>query len=559
VLTIERDVGNSTVRKQLYIGGLLEQEELATAPGGGSYSDWTTWAQWTWNAVKTRLYIPGPGGVIGVYNYQMDAATTAGQKRHWFHYDHLGSIVAVTNDAAGYGEKVAAMSYDPWGVRRDPATWDGIVSGHPAPLPNAAAEFTDRGFTGHEMLDHLGLVHMNGRIYDPHISRFLSPDPFIQFPGFFDSYNRYSYVLNNPLKYTDPSGYTSTVPKERGAWDFFKSMWRPILAIIVAVVLHQYWIVEKGFGFWAYVGIGAISGGIAGGLQGAAYGALAAALFYGVGQFWNAQYGKEAQALMKFDDPLIETARALSHGVTGGALAAAQGGKFQHGFLPATFSSMTNSFLSVKFPAIDIENRILVAATIGGTASALGGGKFMNGAMTATFETICNAVAAGAARKGYGGRYTAEDEAMLHHKTSAHVIAVPEGSDVWGESDAEHTAYYENRVASTNEVISQAGSPSRVEFIRYKNGVDLANRLEGFKVLSLMIQVHGGDNGIIVHYNGRYGAVYLYEGAALYYWMYDHNLIQYKPTWSYCTPRTTVIFKEELNRRLKHIRKIEGL
>jgi hypothetical protein len=48
---------------------------------------------------------------------------------------------------------------------------------------------------------------MNGRVYDPEVGRFLSADPFIQAPYNSQSYNRYSYVLNNPLKYVDPSGY----------------------------------------------------------------------------------------------------------------------------------------------------------------------------------------------------------------------------------------------------------------------------------------------------------------------------------------------------------------
>jgi RHS repeat-associated protein len=56
------------------------------------------------------------------------------------------------------------------------------------------------------MLDDLGLVHMNGRIYDPLLGRFLSPDPIIQFPNDLQNYNRYTYALNNPLKYTDPTG-----------------------------------------------------------------------------------------------------------------------------------------------------------------------------------------------------------------------------------------------------------------------------------------------------------------------------------------------------------------
>ena len=56
---------------------------------------------------------------------------------------------------------------------------------------------------------------MNGRIYDSEIARFLSPDPIIQDPYNMLSYNRYSYCLNNPLKYIDPSGYSYKAMLER--------------------------------------------------------------------------------------------------------------------------------------------------------------------------------------------------------------------------------------------------------------------------------------------------------------------------------------------------------
>ena len=64
---------------------------------------------------------------------------------------------------------------------------------------------TKRGFTGHEHIDELDLIHMNGRVYDPGIGRFLSPDPNVQLPKSTQGFNRYAYVQNNPLKYTDPS------------------------------------------------------------------------------------------------------------------------------------------------------------------------------------------------------------------------------------------------------------------------------------------------------------------------------------------------------------------
>ena len=63
-----------------------------------------------------------------------------------------------------------------------------------------------RGFTGHEHLEMFGLINMNARLYDPVLGRFLSPDPIIQVPDFTQSYNGYSYAMNNPLSYKDPNG-----------------------------------------------------------------------------------------------------------------------------------------------------------------------------------------------------------------------------------------------------------------------------------------------------------------------------------------------------------------
>mgnify|MGYP006284799813 CR=1 FL=1 len=90
------------------------------------------------------------------------------------------------------------FSYDPWGRRRDANNWNNYEVTEPT-------LFT-RGHTGHEHIGGYGLINMNGRVYDARLGRFLSPDPYIQSP-FSQSFNRYSYVVNNPLKYIDPDGY----------------------------------------------------------------------------------------------------------------------------------------------------------------------------------------------------------------------------------------------------------------------------------------------------------------------------------------------------------------
>ena len=89
------------------------------------------------------------------------------------------------------------FKYDAWGNLRNPTTWSGSYTGVPR---------FDRGFTGHEHHRHFGLINMNGRMYDPVMSCFLSVDSYVQDPENPQNFNRYAYCLNNPLKYTDPDG-----------------------------------------------------------------------------------------------------------------------------------------------------------------------------------------------------------------------------------------------------------------------------------------------------------------------------------------------------------------
>ncbi|MDY0102375.1 MAG: RHS repeat-associated core domain-containing protein, partial [Lentimicrobium sp.] len=142
---------------------------------------------------KTINYITSPEGLTAI-----EITTNPGEREwYWVFTDHLGSITALVRNSDG---QEFEMSYDAWGNRRDPATWETYTSNMPSFI-------TDRGFTGHEHLDEFTLINMNGRMYDPQTARFLSRDPIIADPGNPAGYNPYAYVLNNPLKYTDPSGY----------------------------------------------------------------------------------------------------------------------------------------------------------------------------------------------------------------------------------------------------------------------------------------------------------------------------------------------------------------
>ena len=119
--------------------------------------------------------------------------------RHYILKDHLGSWTTIT-DAEGNVEQ--ELSFDAWGTLRDPETWHGFSQAEPVEAP-----MFDRGYTGHEHMTAFGLINMNGRCYDPLMSSFLSVDEYVQDPTSAQNFNRYAYCLNNPLKYTDPSGW----------------------------------------------------------------------------------------------------------------------------------------------------------------------------------------------------------------------------------------------------------------------------------------------------------------------------------------------------------------
>ncbi|MCG7537509.1 RHS repeat-associated core domain-containing protein [Pseudoalteromonas sp. OOF1S-7] len=114
--------------------------------------------------------------------------------------DHLGSTHVIA-DASGKKEQV--MSFDVFGARRNATTWARDFSDQ----SKFTSKLTLRGYTGHEQMDEVGLVHMGGRIYDPILGRILQADPMVQAPENIQNLNRYSYVVNNPLNKTDPSGY----------------------------------------------------------------------------------------------------------------------------------------------------------------------------------------------------------------------------------------------------------------------------------------------------------------------------------------------------------------
>lgn len=110
----------------------------------------------------------------------------------YFHTDHLGSTTSISNSSANLVGSVTR--YAPFGGYRD--TYSG-------------SDLTDQGFTGHRHNDDIELIYMNARFYVPEIGSFASADTIVPDPMNPQSFNRYGYAYNNPIKYTDPSGHCS--------------------------------------------------------------------------------------------------------------------------------------------------------------------------------------------------------------------------------------------------------------------------------------------------------------------------------------------------------------
>jgi RHS repeat-associated protein len=148
--------------------------------------------------VDIRHYIYANRAPVAVYSRKSSGVNTFS----YLLYDHQGSVATLTNNSGG---AVVSESHTPFGNRRNPSTWSGAASNSDL---TTSAGITREGYTFQTQLGlWMGMNHMNGRVQDSIIGRFLSADPNIPDASDSQSYNRYSYGRNNPLTSVDPSGF----------------------------------------------------------------------------------------------------------------------------------------------------------------------------------------------------------------------------------------------------------------------------------------------------------------------------------------------------------------
>jgi RHS repeat-associated protein len=341
-------------------------------------------------STERRYYI---GDFAVVSRTTTTSGTTA--KTSYLHRDHLGSLDLVTDQS---GVLVERMSFDAWGKRRQA----NYVPQFHISTTVSFSTITTRGYTGHEMLDDIGLVHMNGRVYDPELGRFVSADPNVQDMSDLQSWNRYSYVLNNPLSFTDPSGFFfKSIFKAIGK--FFSAIFKAIGAVFKAILNVP--LLREIIQIVACGGTGPIGAVVCGLASGAitllAGGSISDALqsmafsFASMGT-WTV-VGQALEGVRATLGAGFILAKSAVHGVVGGALAVAQGGDFWQGFAANAVGAAAGVLSENAFgPAGtgnvgDYAGRVATAAIAGGAASELTGGKFANGALTAAFAQMWNA------------------------------------------------------------------------------------------------------------------------------------------------------------------------
>jgi len=328
--------------------------------GGGLFEAVSTSA-----GISYNNYLVAPTGVIGLITQSSGSSDAIA----YFHHDALGSVAVVTDAGGGV---VQRTWYDAFGVQ-------SVVSG---------SLRTPWGYTGALELSDVGLVHMNGRVYDPVIGRFLSPDPNVQAPGNLQSLNRYSYVWNNPLSYTDPSGYFLS-----GFFHWLGHHWQPFAEIAVMIACDAYCGPVLGLTADESAMAGGFAAGLIGGngdLLSGFEGADLALFDYAIGQ----SLGDPAvSGVLDGSQTEVYVEKVVAHGIVGGMQAGFAGDKIGAGFLAGAAQSAAAPGIDAigSSGGLGIEAaRITAVAVIGGTASVLGGGKFANGAVTAAFAQAFN-------------------------------------------------------------------------------------------------------------------------------------------------------------------------
>lgn len=302
------------------------------------------------NLEKHIIYIgdtPYDSNIVYFKDYSQDNGSFV-----FLHKDYLGSILAISNQS---GNLMEESHFDAWGV-----------------LTQGSINILERGYTSHEHFIDIGIIHMNGRLYDPRLRRFLNPDNNIQDIFNSQNYNKYAYVLNNPLMYNDASG--EFFFGFLAAWGL-STLWATVAtgAIIGAAVgATSYTVslaVTGNLGMWNPGGV----------LKAILFGSVSGAAAAGIGSIF-------AAAAKTFGNAILQ---AGAHGLSQGILGSVQGQNFVNSGISGLLGSLGASGWGVMMQKVGLSQIsqsaygiIGFGALSGGIGSELTDGNFWQGAIT---------------------------------------------------------------------------------------------------------------------------------------------------------------------------------
>lgn len=374
-------------------------------------------------------------------------STIALVKLEYWHKDVQGSLISSTDHN---GTVTARYSYDPFGKRRAAGgAYD--ANGNLVIDWNNTNSGTDRGYTGHEHLDDVGVIHMNGRIFDPRLGVFMQADPYIQDPMNLQNFNRYTYCYNNPMTCTDPSGYFSlrkVLRKAAVAWLFSMDPVGFMLARKVARTKVGYQLGAVAIGVVSAVfcnggaaACNAVGQAIWAGFAGQSFssavrvGLISGATSMAMGQVGNTWNTATVNGVAPSAGTVFMN--TVGHGVVGCGSSMLSGGKCGSGAVGGAFSAAWANYgtglAEGKSISAMVQNTV-TSAIVGGVGSSLSGGDFWNGARTGAFGYLFNFCAHNGCfdrrfdwndavdqwRNGNGGRVTGVKASELNLKDATY-------------------------------------------------------------------------------------------------------------------------------------------
>ncbi|MDM1074149.1 RHS repeat-associated core domain-containing protein [Empedobacter brevis] len=420
-------------------------------------SDKAVEIQFNGSKYKVITYVDGdPYSSSYIQINEITANTTATETNYYVHRDVQGTILALSSTA---GVLVEKRLFDAWGNIKKVIHQDGTV--------NTTLGIIDRGYTGHEHLQSVGLIHMNGRLYDPVLRRFISPDNFVQDPYNTQNFDRYTYVYNNPLIYNDPSG---------------ESVVAAIIGVAIALTTHAIMNAVQGIPIWYGMG------------KTAAIAIGTAVVSYAVSVVSSSISSSIGKTIFQ----------AATRDVISGISSSINGSSFFKGYITSFVTPQADTSSLNISPTLEYAMEVVSGGVNAGISSVISGGNFWQGArqgfiLSASYSAVNKFIGSISVTTEEGMTANNENNKTPQNNNGVTVI----GNNIILFSEKYDDYLYDNAILqpSSSDVIkiyshgnwsgvSSLNTPQKISTMLYENSPIWKNYIDGGKKASINIEIH---------------------------------------------------------------------